>query len=267
MEEYLNAFRQGHFMGGVSMALAYLTTMAATMGDFETASRVAEEGMTVRQTLHLSHFSGRKIDITYDVAYVDFLNGNLAEARLKMETGIKDARQNHDNHSLAVALLLLGRVACYDDKPEEGQAALEESWSLIDHPSQWPLGWLDAELLLSLGHAANLLGDYDRAAGLYKQFLELQREKMPSLPGGFEKFANLMLHIHEPARAAKLLGAAENLRRTMGAPIPPVEQAEYHESLGLLSSQLSNNEKEEAWNMGAAMALEEVIAFVLEDQD
>lgn len=155
-----------------------------------------------------------------------------------------------------------GNIACYDGHLGEGQAFLEESWSLCEQVNEL---WLESSIQLALGHAAYLQGDYGRADILYKQSLEKQKEVIPGLPDRYEKLANVALHLYQPVRAARLLGAAEKLRQTMGAPIPPVEQAEYHESLRLLCSQLDDIDKNKAWDSGAAMVLNESIAYALED--
>ncbi len=262
MEEYLDAFQKTQSMEGIAMALGYLTHMAAVMGDYKTAARYAEEGSFICQATGL--VGNDAYPVSHDVAYIDYLRGNLVEARQNVEKTLKGAQDTNNKFFQARSLLLLGNVACYDGHPGEGQVLLEESLTMSE---ELKLTWLESDILLGLGHAACRQGDHRRAAVLYKQSLEKRREVVPGLPGRLEKFANLALHVHEPLRAARLLGAAENLRQRMGAPIPPVEQGEYNESLRLLCSQLDDKGKNEAWRSGAAMALNEIVAYVLEDLD
>lgn len=81
---------------------------------------------------------------------------------------------------------------------------------------------------------------------------------------GFETLAALLVAANPPAleRAAELFGLAEALREAVGAPLPLVEQADYHEAVTALRKELEaqpggRNTGEAfsaAWRSGRAMA-------------
>jgi predicted neutral ceramidase superfamily lipid hydrolase len=68
----------------------------------------------------------------------------------------------------------------------------------------------------------------------------------------------------QPKRAAWLFGAAEALRETSGASIPPVDRADYDRILAAVRAQLDEQTFAAAWAEGRAMTLEQAIAYALE---
>ena len=64
----------------------------------------------------------------------------------------------------------------------------------------------------------------------------------------------------EPARAARLWGAAEALRETMGAGIWPVERALYERSVAAARALFEERAFAAAWAEGRTMPLEQVLA-------
>jgi tetratricopeptide (TPR) repeat protein len=257
MEEYLYAFRQTRSMEGIALALGYLATMAADMGDFEAAARAAEEGMGIRQRISLR---GQEAHIVYDVALVNFLQAKMLAARRLIEKAVLDVRETDETKTLVPALLLLGRISCYEGRIEEAISLLQDCLNMIE---PWYVQTI-AEIKLCLGYAACLHGDYDEAAMLYRQSLESRRGALPALPGPFEKMADLALRRSQPLRAATLLGAAGQLRKKMGLPVPPFESREYDQNLQVLAAQMDEKSMAEAWSAGAAMSVESSIAFALE---
>ena len=261
MEEYLNTFRQVKSLGSTAWLLGDLTYMAAEMGDYAAAYQFADDLKRIKRTISLpkeQHY------IDHHVAYVDFMAGNLLQARQKMEKEIKAARKNNDQGALTNALSLLGRIACYDGHPEEGRLALEECLNLVEREKNLESNLLHAEILLFLGNALNLLGEHTRAVELLKSGLEMRGlSSMPVFPGVYEKLARAALHLSQSVRAASLLGAADHLRQVMGLPIPLVEQGVHAESLKMLGTQLDVKAKDEAWQAGAAMSVEQSLAFAL----
>jgi hypothetical protein len=60
-----------------------------------------------------------------------------------------------------------------------------------------------------------------------------------------------------------LLGAAETIRRTIGAVIPPSEQGAYERTVGQVTAELGAGCFDMAWREGQAMPLEQAIACAL----
>jgi hypothetical protein len=67
-------------------------------------------------------------------------------------------------------------------------------------------------------------------------------------------------------RAAKLLAAAEALRRRLGAAVPPCEQPSYDQAVAAIRVGLGNDAFAEAWQDGGALGLDAASDVALEIQ-
>lgn len=82
---------------------------------------------------------------------------------------------------------------------------------------------------------------------------------------GLEISALLALTVGQMDRAARLLGAADALRETIGQPLSPSERAGVDVDVATVRTALGDDAFTAAWAVGRAMSLEEVIAYALED--
>jgi DNA-binding CsgD family transcriptional regulator len=74
-----------------------------------------------------------------------------------------------------------------------------------------------------------------------------------------EGMASVLARQGEPARAARLWGAAEALRETMGAPIWPVERAAYERLVTAACANLGKRAFAASWAEGRKMSLEQIL--------
>jgi hypothetical protein len=74
---------------------------------------------------------------------------------------------------------------------------------------------------------------------------------------------------NQPARAAKLLGAAETLDKTIyaAANISAGDKLDYEQNLAALRAQLQKDAFEALWQAGAALTLEQAIDLALKEDD
>ena len=66
-------------------------------------------------------------------------------------------------------------------------------------------------------------------------------------------------------RAASLFGASEALRETTGSAMTDAEREEYGRAAGALRTRLDEATFHAKWEAGRAMALEQAIAYALEE--
>ena len=83
-------------------------------------------------------------------------------------------------------------------------------------------------------------------------------------PEAQEGLAAVAAQQGQPGRAARLLGAAQNMREHIGALLPTVEQPDYQQALGLARDQLSEAAFAAAWAEGRAMGWEPAADYALE---
>jgi hypothetical protein len=123
--------------------------------------------------------------------------------------------------------------------------------------------WGTAELSASLGFVACAQGDYAQAASWYRESLRLfeqlgmRRGQATCLEG----HARVACAQGRMERAARLLGAAAQLRRAIDTPLPPVERPALAEAIGRVCAALGEDEFAITWAEGEAMALGRAIGL------
>jgi hypothetical protein len=83
-------------------------------------------------------------------------------------------------------------------------------------------------------------------------------------------FARLALGEEKPERAARLLGAAEVLRESAGVQLkshlPPRERERYSRDLAAARASLGEEVFASEWAAGSALALEQAVAYAMEEE-
>jgi len=121
-----------------------------------------------------------------------------------------------------------------------------------------------ARALTNLADLARQEGDLPRARGLYRDSLALRRSlrDMPGMATSMEKLAAALV-ADDPAAAARLLGAAEALRETIGAPLPPVDRPAHAAVVAAVQGTLAASVTSDAWAIGRSLPLDAAVAEAL----
>ena len=108
-----------------------------------------------------------------------------------------------------------------------------------------------------------------RAAALLAEGLALQRElgDQHGVAECLEGLAGVVGVRGQPARAALLFGAAEALRDAIGAPVPPVDRADYERSVAAVRAQFDAAAFAVTWAEGRSTPLEQAITVALSEGD
>jgi DNA-binding CsgD family transcriptional regulator len=121
--------------------------------------------------------------------------------------------------------------------------------------------------LLFLGHLACDQRNYAAARARFAEMTEdgvLVRYRYAA-PFALEAYARLFAGEEQAARALRLAGAADALRKTIGNPLPPAFQAYLRRDLERAWGALTEEEGATAWQEGQAMTLEEAVAHALDE--
>ncbi len=107
--------------------------------------------------------------------------------------------------------------------------------------------------------------NFEAVRALYEESLAEAKEVGEKLDivHDLEGLAGLAAAQGEPARAAQLWGAAEALRESIGAAVPPIDRAAYERTVPAARTELGQEAFAKAWAEGRAMSLEPLIAEVL----
>jgi ATP/maltotriose-dependent transcriptional regulator MalT len=158
-----------------------------------------------------------------------------------------------------MALALMAEVALREGDIDSARALIEEGVAFERETEFRP----DlAGSLVVCGRVSAAHGDDAAAQAHYEESLALASEidlKL-LLPAGLEGVASAVAAQGELTWAARLWGAAQAMRDTMGTPLPPVYRAEYERSVASARTQLREQAFAAAWAEGCDMTPDQAFA-------
>lgn len=247
---------------GTAVWLLSLGWVAAVQCDFVLARSLLEESLAIKRELGNRRHIAESLLILGRVAS---LEGNYGQARTSLEGSLALARELGNQADIGFGVWELGKLAYRQGDCLSARALCEEALAIFRELGN--RGQV-AGLLHSLGDIARREDDYLGAWTFYRESLSLHRELARKLPtvSSLESIALLAQTQGKPQRAAYLLGATEILRESMGAPLPPVNKAEYDETVAAVRDKLGEQAYQAAWAQGRTMTLEQAIAYALEEK-
>ncbi|MGY1694650.1 DUF4062 domain-containing protein [Geodermatophilus sp. SYSU D00814] len=160
-----------------------------------------------------------------------------AEGEGLLETAVAVLRELGDRWGLAFALLSLGGAKLFRDLPDDAVPLLEESAALARTAgTEVFLG--NALVNLGLAHAAR--GDLDTAHRVLSEALEHSRamDSRETTARALDGMAAVTVAAGDPERAARLTGAAEAVRRSIGADVFPPDRTSWARTRSVLAERL-----------------------------
>jgi predicted ATPase/class 3 adenylate cyclase len=243
----------------IAYALYGLGCMAWTQGDYPLARTRLEESIT------LFRASGDVWGTASALTYLgDTLNHlNECELGIKLhEESLALARSIGDKGGQAFALYGLASLKWTQYADHASETLFEEALALYRALGDRPGIARTLDRLAVLEWHEH---QYDKARKLFEECLLLDRElgNRDGIAHALEGMAGLAVWQKQSERAARLFGAAEALRESISAPIPPAEQDDYARSLAPLRAQLPEMTLQAAWAEGRQMTAEQAIVYAL----
>jgi predicted ATPase/class 3 adenylate cyclase len=262
-EESLKLDRELGDKREIAVSLHNLGIMAREQADYAAARLLFEESLTVYREL------GDKRSIVLSLncqGIVAYACGDYALARSLMEESLKTGRELGDRYAVAHALNILGSTARVQRDYAESRSLHEQSLGIFQELGD--RGGITLSLH-NLGVVAYDRGEFDSARSLQQESLTIRREvgDKRGCVEGLEAFARLAMADGQPEHAARLWGAAEALRETIGSPLPPNDRDAYDRNLAAVRKALDKKAFLTAWAEGRALTLEQAIQYALEETD
>ena len=171
-------------------------------------------------------------------------------------------RRELDDPSLSATLSNLGILYLDRGEPDRAQQLLEEVMKLDRAKSD---AWGIACTLNNLGSVSLEQGDSvlarRRLAEGTRSFVDLG--DFDGVAEGLEATACVDAAEGRPIRAARIAGAADSLRRSLGIPLGPLDQEQFEKWLTKAKTSLGDHVFKEHWDEGAAMTLDQAIGYAL----
>ena len=279
--ESLALHREVGDIWGIASSIGTLASVTLTQGKYAEACILAEEGLA------LFRQSGNTWGIAFALHHLargNLLQGKYATAYELGEESLALFREVGDKGAIAYALSLLSQVVLYQGDYPKASTPLNEGLAL-----QWELGdrWGLAQSLSILARVAVFYGDNAKANALYRQSLDILGEAgdkqliascleglaytVVSFAGDQQIRQNRKLSHKDGCWAARLLGAAGQLRKAIGAPLPPIELATYKSLVLATRNQLGDTAFKGAFREGQNLlstgVSHTVIVQLIQEQD
>jgi predicted ATPase/class 3 adenylate cyclase len=256
LEEDLTLFRELGDRDRVAWSLFMHGLLDNKQGEYARAYTHFEESLTLFR--ELGNKRGIAASLTQLAGTLFVSQGNQDLIYPLLEQGLSLDREVGDKEGMAVASLLLAWVALKHGERATARSRAEESLMLyreMEHREGM------AEALCMLGKVEASRGDHALARTLYEDSLAMALEigDKELMASGLEGLASVVAMQGELAWATRLWGTAEALREAIGAPLQPIEWADYKQAVATARDHLGEEAFASAWAQGRAMTAEQAL--------
>jgi predicted ATPase/class 3 adenylate cyclase len=262
IEQALTLWRELEDKPGMADALLNLGRVARLQGDYERSGKLVEESLALFREQQIMWGVVWALISLADVA-LDL--GDSAQAQEPVEEVLALTESLGDTYGNMWARCLRGRLAHLQGDLEQAAMLLGESLAWLRkmrNPSRF-------EMLNDLGRVAFDQGDTDRAAVLFKESLKLNQEPgyEIDITDSLVDLAGVAEALGLPARAARLLGAAESIRQSISGSLTPVKRTIFDRYAATIHARLDEATFGAAWAEGQALTIERAVAYALNESD
>ena len=238
--------------------------LARFQGDYETARRMYEEGLSTGRTVHDLPQVSLSCRGLGGLAYEQ---GDYPTARRFAEEALSVARQSDDTFGIARSLNMIGDLARSLGEDTAARPLYEEAIEICRH-----LGnkYATANILTNLAAAEFGEGNYTAAHSHFTEGLTMHQESGDEIVGDkisisylLDGLAALAALRGETELAATVAGAAEHLRESINYNIEPAERRFRDAYLASLRTVLSEGDFSRAYGEGRKLKLDECVTLAL----
>lgn len=258
----LELYEQLEHRPGIAAALNALAIAARDRGDYAMAQRRFERSLVCWRLLSDQLAVARCL---HNLASVVKIRGDYPRAIGALQEASEIFEKLGDRSGAAWSINQLGDVECATGEMAKARQCYERALAAFrDAQDPWgrarslaDLGYIElAEKRLNEARAA-----FDESLGI---FGGLQHRR--GVARVLEGYATLALARGEAARGLRLAAAASRIRKQIDAPLPRNEQTSLEETVNSAKALLPVSQSEKAWIEGAAMSLDEAIAYAVRQE-
>jgi hypothetical protein len=238
-------------------ALWVRAVWSMTTGDFDTAYSAARESVEVVRGLADRYFSLAPVSV---LAALEEQRGHAVEAeRLRLE--VRPYLEPVNDRPLFIGLFLgFGIEARHHGRLDEAEAFFRRGLHIARRlRSRQMTTVMESEL----AHLARERGERQAAKAAYANLIWRWKDlgQISAVAHQLECFALIAMQEGEPARAARLFGAAEALREAIQIFRRSFESTEYQHAVTALRGQMDARDFETAWAAGRAIDMDQAIRY------
>ena len=243
-------------------ALHAAGSLATRQGDYEAAAALFEESLAIWEELDDAAGTARSL---LSMGTVAAEQGDQEQAIELSERAAELYDESGDQRGHALAISNIGGIALERGEYAKAASLSEQAYGLFETLE-------DSEgmafVLVNQGFAALSQEQHDRAIELLRQALRrlAELEFRDVIGYCFEGLAAVLAFTKRAEEAARLLGAAEALRESLGVGLAPAEQTTHDETVEAVRGALDEERFTGAWRQGREMPLDDAIAYALEEE-
>jgi predicted ATPase/class 3 adenylate cyclase len=260
-EQALAISRELGDRAGQALNLLNLGGIAVQQGAYSRARADYDESLAIHRELEISGGVGRLLALQGELAEAEG-DDRTAESRYRESLAV--ARQLGERSTAVLRLVGLARVAVAQGELASAQSLLMESETLDRQPIH---KLAVAERLHAWGRLARARGEAAAARARYAESLAMLQEQgvRVRVPALLEAIASLWGEQGGGTQAARLLGAADALRTTMGTPVPASCRAAYEADVAAARAGMGEVAFAAAWAAGQALPWEQAVDEALRE--
>src|SRR6266545_3144848 len=243
-------------------ALHAAARLATRQGDYERAAELSEQSLALWEELGDAAGTAQSL---LSLGTVAAEQGERERAIELSERAAELYRESGDRRGHALAVSNLGGIALDQGDYARAAALSEQAYGLFE-------AFDDSEgmafALVNQGFAALSEHDHKRALGLLREALRrlAELEFRDVIGYCFEGLAAVLAFTGEAGPAARLLGAAEALRESVGVDLAPTERATHETTAAAVREALGEKRFSAAWRLGRDLPLDEAITYALAEE-
>ncbi|MCE9557554.1 MAG: tetratricopeptide repeat protein [Armatimonadetes bacterium] len=261
LEESLDIYRRLEDQGGIARALSVLGPLTVLQGDSDGGRVIMEESLAIYRALG----DRRRVALALgNLGALAVMMGDNEAARTLQEESLAVLRELGDRMGSAIVLVNLGEMAHDRGDFAEAKVLVEESLSLSRESGDQ---WCMAQAMDILGMVDLERGEDLAAQTLLTESLSIRRElgDRQGIAVSLELHARLNLSLSKIHQAARLWGAAEQLREEMGAPMPANSLPKYEAQITSAREAIGDVAAfDSAWAEGRKFSMEQAIDLALD---
>ncbi|HEY7148383.1 MAG TPA: BTAD domain-containing putative transcriptional regulator [Gaiellaceae bacterium] len=243
-------------------ALHAAGSLATRQGDYEWAAALFEQSLALSEELGDPSGTARSL---LSLGTVAAERGDQVRAIELSERAAELYQESGDRRGHALAVSNLGGIALERGEYAKASELSEQAYGLFE-----TLEDSEGMALALVNQGFSALSEHrpERSLELLRDALRrlAELEFKDVIGYCFEGLAAVLALIERAEEAATLLGAAEALRESLGVELAPAEQSTHTETVDVVRARLGEERFSDAWRQGRELALEQAIAYALEEE-
>lgn len=241
----------------IAVSLVSLACIMAIQGERQPADTLSRESLKLWEDLE------NDIGKASVYALCGVLAPNTEQAHAHFVKALEIYRRQEITEGIVSMLCSLGHLAEPGRDNTQERAYLEECREYCEASGQRQTF---SYVLNNLGNIERYTGDLRAAETLYRESLQIKRERGDQwgLTYTLDGIAALALLEERGECAARLFGAAAGIRERLGTPLEPAKRAEYEQLLTETRGMLDADTFDTAWQEGEHFSVEAAVMYALE---